>query len=140
MIIFAITLSKLTENSSLRFKKKLKRKRLDRVIRQDDVALLERMSWKSILSKPPSLLSFCPGTIYDTLPSPSNLHKWNIINKTSCNLCHKQISIFQSFSSSYTVSKTNRNTSIKFIKTTEVNKKETWYVILHTRLKVTLSS
>ena len=40
---------------------------------------------------PSSLLSFCLGATYDTLPSPSNLHRWNIITETSSKLCHKQI-------------------------------------------------
>ena len=31
------------------------------------------------------------GGNYDALPSPSNLHRWNITSKTSCKLCHKQI-------------------------------------------------
>ena len=32
------------------------------------------LSWKSILSMPPYLFSFCHGRSYDTLPSPSNQH------------------------------------------------------------------
>ena len=47
--------------------------------------------FKSILRMPSSLLSFCLGATYDTLPSPSNLHRWNIITETSSKLCHKQI-------------------------------------------------
>ena len=49
------------------------------------------LSWKSILSMPPSLLSLCLGATYNSLPLPSNLHKLNISTKTSCQLCHKQI-------------------------------------------------
>ena len=105
------------------------------------------LSWKSTLSMPPSLLSFCFGATYDTLPLPSNLCRWNITMETSCKLCYKQIcttvrilgackfalpqgrfnfwhdsvlqvlvSLFQSFLSSYTISKTNCNTSAKFVK------------------------
>ena len=96
---------------------------------------------------PPSLSSFCLGGTYDTLPSPSSLHRWNTATDTSCKLCHKQIcttshilgackaalhqerfafqhesvvhvllSTFQSFLSSYTVSKTKCDTSVQFVK------------------------
>ena len=48
-------------------------------------------SWKLILSMRPHLRSSGLGANYDALPSPSNLHRWNITSKTSCKLCHKQI-------------------------------------------------
>ena len=48
-------------------------------------------SWKLILSMPPLLGSSRLRANYDALPSPSNLHRWNITSKTSCKLCHKQI-------------------------------------------------
>lgn len=47
--------------------------------------------WKSVLSMPPSLLPFHLGATYETLTSPSNLHRQNITIKTSCKLYHKQI-------------------------------------------------
>ena len=90
----------LTKNSPLWFKKKLKRKRLCqgqsnlnyRVSGQNGVALLVQIFLeKSILGMTNSLLSFCLRATYDTLPSTSNLHRWNITTLTSCKLCHKQI-------------------------------------------------
>ena len=39
----------------------------------------------------PLLRSSRLGANYDALPSPSNLHRWNITSKTSCKLCHKEI-------------------------------------------------
>ena len=91
---------------------------------------------------PSSLFSFCPEASYDTLPPTSYLYRWNITTKTFHKLCYKQIcttahvlgglqgsftfqqdcvlqalvSVFQSFSSPYTVSKTNCNISVKFVK------------------------
>ena len=49
------------------------------------------LSWKSLLSLPRSLISFCIGATYDTLPSPSNLHRWRISTDKSCFLCGKSI-------------------------------------------------
>ena len=49
------------------------------------------LSWISILSMPPSLLSSCLGASYNILPSPSNLHRWNISTENSWQLYHKQI-------------------------------------------------
>ena len=49
------------------------------------------LSWKSILSTPPSLLSFCFGATYDPLPPSTNLLRWNISTENSCQLCHKSI-------------------------------------------------
>ena len=49
------------------------------------------LSWKSLLGLPQSLSSFCIGATYDTLPSPSNLHRWNITTERSCFLCKKSI-------------------------------------------------
>ena len=49
------------------------------------------LSWKSYLSMPPSLLSFCLGLTYNTIPWHSNPHRWNISTDTTCQLCHKQI-------------------------------------------------
>ena len=48
-------------------------------------------SWKTLLGLPPNLLSFCLGATYDTLPSPSNLHRWHLSPETSCFLCKKNI-------------------------------------------------
>ena len=49
------------------------------------------LSWKNLLGLPPNLVSFCLGATYDTLPSPSNLHRWNFTTETSCFLCKKNI-------------------------------------------------
>ena len=125
---------------------------------------------------PSSLLSFCLGATYDTLPSPSNLHRWNIITETSSKLCHKQICstahvlgackfvlqqaglLFDTvlfwmplflysnlfFIISYTVSKTNHNASINYVKTgskpQKSIKQESWSVTFCTRLEITLWS
>ena len=44
-----------------------------------------------MLAIPQLLLSFCLGSTYDTLPSPSNLQRWHISSEASCSLCGKQI-------------------------------------------------
>ena len=49
------------------------------------------LSWKTLLGLPQNLVSFCLGATYDTLPSPSNLHKWNISVEKSCFLCKKPV-------------------------------------------------
>ena len=49
------------------------------------------LSWKSLLAMPPPLTSFCISATYDTLPSPSNLHRWNIATEMLCSLCTKSI-------------------------------------------------
>ena len=49
------------------------------------------LSWKSLLTMPASLVSFCLNATYGTLPSPSNLNRWQITTETSCYLCHKKI-------------------------------------------------
>ena len=41
-------------------------------------------SWKSLLKLPSSLLSFCLNATYGTLPSPSNLKRWQITTEASC--------------------------------------------------------
>ena len=49
------------------------------------------LSWKTLLAMPQPLISFCIGATYDTLPSPSNLHRWNISTEKLCFLCNKTI-------------------------------------------------
>ena len=49
------------------------------------------LSWKTLLAMPQSLISFCLGATYDTLPSPANLQRWNIPSEVSCTLCDKQL-------------------------------------------------
>ena len=38
-------------------------------------------SWKTLLAMPSSLISFCLGATFDTLPSPSNLKRWRLITE-----------------------------------------------------------
>ena len=40
---------------------------------------------------PSSLISFCLGATFDTLPSPSNLKRWGLITESSSFLCGKSI-------------------------------------------------
>ena len=49
------------------------------------------LSWKTLLAIPSSLISFCLGATFDTLPSPSNLKRWRLITQSSCFLCSKSI-------------------------------------------------
>ena len=49
------------------------------------------LSWKTLLGMPQPLISFCLGATYDTLPSPSNLHRWRISTEKSCFLCGKPV-------------------------------------------------
>ena len=46
---------------------------------------------KSLLKIPSSLLSFCLNATYGTLPSPSNLKRWQITTEGSCSLCQKKV-------------------------------------------------
>ena len=45
------------------------------------------LSWKSLLAIPQPLLSFYLGSIYNTLPSPDNLKRWNLTPEQKCTLC-----------------------------------------------------
>ena len=49
------------------------------------------LSWNTLLALPPPLVSFCINATYDTLPSPSNLHRWSISPEKSCYLCNKSV-------------------------------------------------
>ena len=49
------------------------------------------LSWKTLLAMPSSLISFCLGATFDTLPSPSNLKRWRLITESSCFLWGKSI-------------------------------------------------
>ena len=49
------------------------------------------LSWSNILAMPPNLLSFCIGSTFNVLPSPSNLHRWHRSPDLSCSLCGKNI-------------------------------------------------
>ena len=42
------------------------------------------LSWKTLLAMPSSLISFCLGATFDTLPSPSNLKRWRLITESPC--------------------------------------------------------
>lgn len=49
------------------------------------------LSWSTLLALPQCLISFCIGSTYDTLPSPSNLVRWGLQKDASCSLCKKNI-------------------------------------------------
>ena len=49
------------------------------------------LSWKTLLAMPSSLISFCLGATFDTLPCPSNLKCWRVITELSCFLCGKRL-------------------------------------------------
>ena len=49
------------------------------------------LSWKTLLAMPQPLISFVLGATYDTLPSPSNLKRWNLPAEPSCFLCAKSV-------------------------------------------------
>ena len=48
------------------------------------------LSWKTLLAMSQQHSPVCLGATYDTLPSPSNLHRWHINLEASCLLCRKQ--------------------------------------------------
>ena len=45
------------------------------------------LSWRHMPVMPPGLLQFCVQATYNTLPSPSNLVRWQILSEQSCSLC-----------------------------------------------------
>ena len=47
------------------------------------------LSWKTIWALPSNLVSFCLGSTYNTLPSPSNLKRWCVQDSKLCTLCSK---------------------------------------------------
>ena len=47
------------------------------------------LSSKTLLAMPSSLISFCLGATFDTMPSPSNLKRWRLITESSCYLWGK---------------------------------------------------
>jgi len=49
------------------------------------------LSWCDLLAMPSNLLSFCLSATYNTLPSPSNLRRWNISTEAACFLCKKSV-------------------------------------------------
>ena len=49
------------------------------------------LSLKTMRAMPNSLLSFCLGATYDTLPFPSDLYRWHIHSEPSCYLCSKTV-------------------------------------------------
>ena len=48
------------------------------------------LSWKILLAMPSSLISFCLGATFDTLPSPSNSKRWGLITESSSFLMGKE--------------------------------------------------
>ena len=49
------------------------------------------LSWKTLLSQPNCITSFCIGSTYNTLPSPSNLVRWGLEKDSSCYLCNNKV-------------------------------------------------
>ena len=49
------------------------------------------LSWKSLLTVPVNLVSFCLASTFDNLPSPSNIQRWKISTDAACTLCRKNV-------------------------------------------------
>ena len=49
------------------------------------------LSWKSLLTVPVNLVSFCLASTFDNLPSPSNIQRWTISTDAACTLCRKNV-------------------------------------------------
>ena len=48
-----------------------------------------KLSWNDIWSYQPLRLAFLLKSVYDVLPSPTNLHRWGLKDDPSCKLCTK---------------------------------------------------
>ena len=48
-----------------------------------------KLSWSDIWSYQPLRLAFLLKSVYDVLPSPTNLHRWGLHDDPSCKLCNK---------------------------------------------------
>ncbi|CAC5405498.1 unnamed protein product [Mytilus coruscus] len=46
-----------------------------------------KTTWAELWRIEPFRISFMLRSVYDTLPSPSNLHQWGLIEEPSCRLC-----------------------------------------------------
>ena len=57
----------------------------------------QNFSWKLLLAMLVNLSSFSISSIYDTLPSPSNLKRWKLTAVVSCFLCNKDILLHLTF-------------------------------------------
>lgn len=53
----------------------------------------KKTTWKDLLTMEPLQLSFRLRSVYDLLPSPSNLCLWNITDTPNCKLCDKPANI-----------------------------------------------
>ncbi|XP_033725208.1 uncharacterized protein LOC117315172 [Pecten maximus] len=49
-----------------------------------------RLSWSELWRKDQYRIAFLLRSVYDTLPSPSNLHQWRMTEDPSCQLCGKR--------------------------------------------------
>ena len=47
------------------------------------------MSWNTILSKSPRLITFALGATYNTVVSPVNMKRWGLADEDTCELCRK---------------------------------------------------
>ncbi|XP_069114448.1 uncharacterized protein [Argopecten irradians] len=48
-----------------------------------------RLSWSDILRMEPCRIQFLLRSIYDLLPSPTNLHRWGLTETPDCPLCNR---------------------------------------------------
>jgi len=48
-----------------------------------------KLTWQELWTYEPLRLSFLLRSVYDLLPSPTNLHRWKLIENPNCQLCEK---------------------------------------------------
>ena len=57
-------------------------------------SLIQRdMSWSALLRSSTQILSFSLGVTYDTLGTPVNLKRWNLVDSDTCDLCESRCSV-----------------------------------------------
>lgn len=56
-----------------------------------DQALDRRISWSDLWRAEPQRLKFLVQSVYDVLPTPSNLHCWGIAKAPACPLCSRPV-------------------------------------------------
>ena len=57
-------------------------------------SLIQRdMSWSALLRSSRQILSFSLGVTYDTLGTPVNLKRWNLVDSDTCDLCESRCSV-----------------------------------------------
>ncbi len=48
-----------------------------------------RSPWAELWSSEPLRIKFLIRSVYDLLPSPSNLHRWGLVDSPACQLCQR---------------------------------------------------